>query len=296
MATNDLIDFINATSVEIEQEYYRIQKRVKDDPGTAGDQGEENWATIFKSWLPPNFQVVTKGRILSHDGIASPQVDVIILRPEYPTKLLDKKLYLAGGVLAAFECKLTLRLKHLEKFFQNSVKIKGLTKTRIGTPYKELQSPILFGLLAHSHNIEKTPDIKIDKKILDMDKVKINHPIYMPDIICVANIGTWISSKFAFINKCDAITSYIFHSKENKGTAQENVPIGSMLIYLMQKLGWEYSDLRSLSRYFTLTNIQGGGKGLQRQWKKLEYSNDLFDTMRTTKIKRQGYWNEWNII
>src|SRR5258706_2694249 len=106
--TNDLVDFMRTLTREMGDEYDRIQKRSLEDPGTAGDQGEENWATVFKDWLPPDYQVVTKGRLLSENGIAGPQVDIIILYPFYPKKLLDKKLYLTAGVAAAFECKNTL--------------------------------------------------------------------------------------------------------------------------------------------------------------------------------------------
>lgn len=89
-------------SDDIAAEYKRIRARAAEDPGTAGDQGEENWATLLRGWLPSQYQVVTKGRLISHNGTTSPQVDVIVLKPSYPPKLLDKKLYLAAGVAAAF--------------------------------------------------------------------------------------------------------------------------------------------------------------------------------------------------
>ena len=91
--TNDLVDFMHSLTREMGSEYERIQKRSTEDAGTAGDQGEENWATVFRNWLPADYQVVTKGRLLSEKGIASPQVDVIVLHPFYPKQLLDKKLY-----------------------------------------------------------------------------------------------------------------------------------------------------------------------------------------------------------
>ena len=97
MASHDLIDFITDASMAIELEYLRIQKRAKEDPGTAGDQGEENWAALLKNWLPPIFHVVTKGRIVDSRGVATPQIDVIVLKPEYPKALLDKKCFLLAG-------------------------------------------------------------------------------------------------------------------------------------------------------------------------------------------------------
>jgi len=74
------------------EEYDRIQKRATEDPETAGDQGEENWATLLRQWLP-----------------------------SYPQILLDKKLYLAGGVAVAFECKTTLKAAHVKATDETAV-------------------------------------------------------------------------------------------------------------------------------------------------------------------------------
>ena len=103
MSQHELLDFLKRTNEDIEREYERISWRVSEDPGTAGDQGEENWKKLLKLWLPSGFEIVTKGRILGTNGNASPQLDVIVLSPDYPKQLIDCKLYLAGGVVAAFE-------------------------------------------------------------------------------------------------------------------------------------------------------------------------------------------------
>ena len=70
----------------------------------------------------------------------------------YPEKLLDKKLYLAAGVVAAFECKITLKTEHIEQAMKTCATIKKLYPDREGTPYRELHTPIAYGLLAHSHS------------------------------------------------------------------------------------------------------------------------------------------------
>ena len=165
--SHDLHDFMNQITSEMSFEYERIQKRATEDPGTAGDQGEENWAKLLREWLPRGYEVVTKGRIISHDGKTSPQIDILVLKNSYPKKLLDKKLYLAAGVIAAFECKITLKPTHITEAFNKSVSIKGLYSERMGSPYRELHSPIIYGLLAHSHRLggkESTPEEKITKK------------------------------------------------------------------------------------------------------------------------------------
>src|ERR1700693_5406094 len=95
---HELFDFVGTVTRELAEEYDRIQKRATEDSGTAGDEGEENWADLLRKWLPPAYRVVTKGRILGHQGRASHQVDVIVIRPSYPPYLETKKLYLAAGV------------------------------------------------------------------------------------------------------------------------------------------------------------------------------------------------------
>ena len=102
-------------------EYDRIRVRTVEDPGTAGDEGEEAWAEVLRDWLPESYQIRTKGSgILASDGTAGPQIDIVVLRPGYPRRLLDKKLYLAGGVAAVFEVKNTLTAAHITKTWRNS--------------------------------------------------------------------------------------------------------------------------------------------------------------------------------
>ena len=110
---HDLTQLIQQATAEMAAEYGRIRARAQEDPGTAGDQGERNWADLLRRWLPKSYNVVTRGRIIFSNGEASGQVDVLVLSPSYPNGLLDKNLYLAAGVLAAFECKNTLRRQHI---------------------------------------------------------------------------------------------------------------------------------------------------------------------------------------
>ena len=47
----DLYEFMRQLSDEMAAEYRRIQMRATEDPGTAGDQGEENWAELLRGWI-----------------------------------------------------------------------------------------------------------------------------------------------------------------------------------------------------------------------------------------------------
>ena len=182
---------------EIEAEYLRIRFRAAEDPGTAGDQGEENWAELLREWLPPTYRIVTKGRILSSDGRASPQVDVLVLKDVYPEKLLNKKLYLSAGVAAAFECKTTLTANHIEQAAQTCVEIKSLYADRIGTPYQEIHSPVVYGLLSHSHSwkgARSTPAANVEHKWIQADHDYSQHPKHSLDLICVSDLEVWPES------------------------------------------------------------------------------------------------------
>jgi len=313
MQSNDLMDFMNSANRAMAEEYDRIQKRATEDPGTAGDQGEENWATLLRSWLPPTFQIVTKGRILSHDGIAGPQVDVLVLQPEYPRGLLDKKLYLSSGVLAAFECKLTLKAQDIEKFIQNSIAIKSLVETRLGTPYKELQNPILYGLLAHSHvwqEKESSPIENIEKKLVESDRSFIVHPIQMPDMICVANLTCWLTCKMVFLgpkqfsnwtedmknwygDNGSASSGYV---RRDIGQSENFAPVGIMITSLLNKLAWEYPNLQPLARYFILATIQWhSGSSLVRRWESAIYSDGIRPKIEAGQLTSGMSWNEWSL-
>lgn len=124
---HDLHTFMAQITHEMASEYDRIYAKTCDDPGTAGDEGEENWATLLREWLPPAYHVATKGRLISSDGRMSPQIDVLVLKPFYPRKLQEKKVWLANGVAAVFECKTTLRAEHISASAERCQAFKALS-------------------------------------------------------------------------------------------------------------------------------------------------------------------------
>ena len=293
----DLNDFILSAHRDIQDEYQRILKRVKEDPGTAGDQGEENWATLLRNWLPPTFQIVTKGRIIGFEGEPSPQIDVLVLRPEYPKKLLDKKLYLADGVLAAFECKIIFKVKHLEKAIQTSKAIKNLFIPRSESPYKQLHAPIVYGLLAHSHNLKKTKKENgkvILENLIKYDNVIVEHPREMIDIVCIADLATWSCSRWyhgPIDHKYSSTFYYTFMPKDHDMV--QVTSIGSFISQLLQKIAWEYEPLRGISLHFGLSGIAGSGIGKnQRKWEHTTIYNDL-EKYATNNLHRDRFWDEW---
>lgn len=314
---HDLHDFMRQITNEMSEEYERIQKRAAEDPGTAGDQGEENWAELFHEWLPPNYRVVTKGRIISSDGKTSPQVDVIVLKDIYPEKLVTKKLYLAAGVAAAFECKTTLKAMHIGKAMETSAIIKNLFPQRKGTPYKELHTPIIYGLLAHSHSWQgkrSTPEVNITGNLIQSDRAYITHPREGLDLICVADLGTWTLSKLTFFGpqqvgygedsqlasiygqSGSSMSYYVSHDVAAEGQTEHFTPIGALISYLSHKLAWENPALRDLADYYSTSNIAGGGMGHGRRWDSSIYSEDIRSLVVAGRLSNGVRWDEWSVF
>ena len=305
--SHDLHDFMRQLSIEMDAEYDRIQKRVTEDPGTAGDQGEENWAELLRGWLPRTYEVVTKGRIISADGRTSPQVDVLVLKDVYPEKLLNKKLYLAAGVAAAFECKTTLKASHIEHAIKTCTKIKSLYPNREGTPYKELHAPIVYGLLAHSHSWKapnSTPEANVEQTLLGYDYLHVPHPRQGLDLLCIADLAAWTLHKSTLFPRPrnsapqdeKAVTAYMKHTAARDDQVENFTPIGVLISSLSWRLAWEDSALRDVADYYRDTEISGNGSGKARIWAPNSiYSKKVYDRFRVraplTGIA--NVWDEW---
>jgi hypothetical protein len=311
-AQHELHDFLAESEKQIQAAYDRIQKRVTEDPGTAGDQAEENWAELFREWLPSYFQVVTKGRILAPSGEASPQVDVIVLLPSYPKGLISQKLFLAGGVAAAFECKTTLKSEHIQEALETSAKIQRAMPKREGSPYQELTSPIVFGLLAHSHNW-KSPTSRpveiIGNQLIASDLKFVSHPRESLDVLCVADLGTWTISKMNYMSPhqfpdpamatiygSKANTSYICHGLNVAQKKPFFSPLGALFSSLYHKLAWTFPDMRGLDNYFRQVNVMGDGMGAMRSWDLSIYSEKTRQRIQNGECRNgAGFFDEWTL-
>ena len=312
-ATHELHDFVTASERRIQEEYDRIQKRAREDPGTAGDQGELNWAELFRDCLPPYFQVVTKGRILAPSGAASPQVDVLVLMPSYPKGLLSHNLYMAGGVVAAFECKTTLIAAHIQSTLETSSKIQGALPKREGSPYKELNSPIIFGLLAHSHSWKaenSKPLENIGSTLFESDAKFVQHPREALDVLCVADLGAWTVTKMNYINPNQfpdpamaalyggwASSGYVGHYLNLPRQEPTFSPLGTLFSFLYHKLAWAYPDMRNLDNYFSQVRMRGTGEGMTRRWNLSIYSEKTKERVSNGECQNPGeHFDEWSQV
>lgn len=288
----------------LSDEYERIRSRALEDPGTAGDQGEENWAQLLREWLPSTYHVETRGRILASDGRASPQVDVLVLSPAYPKYLLSKKLYLSAGVVAAFECKTTLEASHITNAVKTAIAIRDLFSVREGSPYKELFSPLTFGLLSHSYSWKgknSTPIENVEARLLEDDRSFVQHPRQMLDVLCIADLACWSTLRATppGLNGT-TLTAYMQHSQVVSASMPEEnrmaspTPVGALLTALLYRLAWEDPILQDLSAFFRNSHLEGNAQGLQRQWPISIYSEPIRPQI-PAGVPWGGIWGEWSL-
>jgi Domain of unknown function (DUF6602) len=309
MRRHDFFKLMAAVKESLAHDYRKIRARSSEDPGTAGDQAEEDWAQIFRNWLPAIYPVVTKGRILFEDGSSSPQVDIIILKPSYPRGLRSEKYIFAGGVIAAFECKLTLRKEHIDQAFQRAFEIKKKARKRLGTPYDELNSPPIIGLLAHSHAFRgKKPSWAIHEAVEQFQAKYAEHPRELLDIICVADAATLPLGKDLIIERDlnkDEIeelkemeaenlisTIYIIHDEDRKNPYDTGAILAGLMHDLTYRMAFEDTSIRDWADHLSYLGSYGG-IGRPVYWTEEELSPEVRRRLKKDGRDSEG-WSKWS--
>ena len=311
--SHDLFQFMQQATDELAAEYQRIHERSLEDPGTAGDEGEENWRHLLQDWLPASYTVVTKGRILFESGEASNQMDVVVLKPSYPKGLIDKKRYLAAGVAACFECKLTLRSGDIDDFAEHAVALKRLAPRGTGSARRELFSAPIYGLLAHTHDWRSpgsNPLANLSNAVFAADARHVRHPRETMDTICVADLATLSVSKIAYegpaislwdmmrearhLPEGGAVETHYMQPRESEQPVP--APVGVMMTNLVGNLAWSDPDLRDISRYFTVAGLYGAGEGRGRVWNIDDvYTPETLRSLHAGNFVNGDPWNENSI-
>jgi len=277
---HDFIDLLLQEEKTLVDKHTNLLKnnRARNNPTTVGDSAEEQWKAFFETFLP-NYQIVTHGTITNENGTDGNQFDVLILHPNYPRKL-SSKFYFSSGVLALFECKLTLNKSHIFETIRKVAETKRLFKSQEGTFNSEVNPLPIFGLLAHSHSWKCNNDQLDDllfSHFITADKKYINHPREMLDLICVADYQTWIKScgysivqnmnlppSIRFPEDLDILTVYSI--LKSQGLSQKDIPIGNAMIHVLQLLSQVDPGLLNLENYYREVLKPTEIKGVGRNW------------------------------
>jgi hypothetical protein len=309
MNRHDFFKLMAAANESLANDYKRIRQRSLDGPGTAGDQAEEDWAELFRNWLPATYPVITKGRILFEDGTSSPQIDVLVLRPSYPLGLRHEKYILAGGVVAAFECKLTLRKQHIDHAFRVAAEIKRKSRKITGTPYDELSCGPILGLLAHSHALRgKRASWKVYEIVEEFQTDHVEHPRELLDIICVADAATIPLGKSVLIG-CDLdkheietlkeaeannliSTMYVINDEDKTNPHDVGAILATLIHELTVRMAFDDPSIREWADHLSYIGIYGG-IGRPVFWTEDELSLNV--RRRLKKVGREiDRWSKWS--
>lgn len=294
----------------------RIAARSAEDPGTAGDEVEEQWATFLRDWLPTDYTVVTKGRVLSELGEASPQVDVLVLSPAYPRALIRKKLYLAAGVVAAFECKLTLRARDLKKTAAVAATMAKFSTPQSGTPFRDVHRSFYLGLLANDHELGTKQVSPLDHihDLLHRYSESASHPRELVDVVCVGNVGIVAKTIDVHVRGVErdplcvsalaelavdiAVSSgFTMYSPSEHHEWPEGVPLSLFIARLLERLAQDDTRLRSFVEYYnTAAAVFGVGLGRFGYWDGEVLSKESIAALRASpSLAEEEGWSEWSL-
>lgn len=314
--THDLTDFIGRSADQLAAEYRRIRARAREDPGTAGDEGEENWRELLEDWLPSDLTVTTKGRIIGANGERSRQLDVVVLRPGYPKALINRKVYLAGGVLAAFECKLTLKPAHVARAAENARLIRRLSADRVGTPYAESHASIIVGILAHSAEFGREPHDRMDR-LLQAELDRDAHPRETMDAICVADLGCWrsLTTHMSRLEPPELWTatrelhrlpeiggSTVLYMRSDPGRAPTQTSgdsLWALIERLNRRIAWELPQYQAISQYLTIAQGERGNSQsvAARSWPFDYLSVPVRAGVLRGGLTNRGWaWDPWGMV
>lgn len=282
---HELTTFMQQDAAELKSEYDRIHAISAEDPGTAGDEGEEIWAEVLRNWLPESYQVVTKGRLLAADGSRGPQMDILVLRPGYPRRLLNKKLYLVAGVAAAFESKNTLKPAHLVRAFDQAEAIRALESTRSSTVFSELVPEVFFGVLAHTtswSSPEAEQKERLDQ-LLQEQLFVTPGPRSVPSMLCVADLACWSMLRFSYngpgLTGWEATQAYMDLPDEGAATlacmrfvdgdilgGAPPTPIAAAVASILERLSHDDAAVQPLAQYFHAAGQSGSASSVASRW------------------------------
>lgn len=165
------IEYDKSSQRQLAEERKKLKATSRCNPDSAGECTEDIFAELVRNLIPDEFKVVTRARIEFDNPGESPQLDLVILKPGGEKRLNNLKSYPLSSVLAAFECKLTLRKRDLEKaaLTANAIKCNyanGMASHTSPTQYEIGSCRPYFGILALGW--EKGDDISLVTQFVDV--------------------------------------------------------------------------------------------------------------------------------
>ena len=236
-------------------------------------------------------------------------MDILVLNPSYPRGLGKEKYVFSGGVVAAFECKLCLRKRDLDKAFKVAAEIKRKATPVLGTPYDELNVPPIFGILAHSQSLGKGRSAwKLHDAVENYQTKYTEHPREFVDIICVATSATLLMGKQVLIgndlcegdrealreaNMTGAIsTMYVICEEDIEDTFSTGAVLASLIMELTHRLAFTDLGIRPWADHLSCLGVYGG-IGRPVYFEESVLSANVRDRLLQTGFE-DDRWSKWS--
>lgn len=226
-----------------------------DDPGSAGDVAELKWKSFLEIHMP-RYTIVTKGVITSDQSSPSPQIDVIVITPDCPTNVIERREIPVQYVIAVFESKLNLRLQDIAKAVRTAHAIKAA--------YRRTRDPIagippFYGVLGLGHAIANKSKLPfesvadaIERHDSEVGSIDMIDALAVPQAFCLsADPEIFCSDSESAPLRMDLHKIYkVLGDPESDGPA--DCALGLFLYKLFSYLEKRDSDFRSMREIYSL--------------------------------------------
>lgn len=154
------------------------------------------------------------------------------------------------------------------------------------------------------------PAENVTRKLWAADRAEVRYPREMLDVLCVADLAAWSSTRMTFMGPCfvnawteqfasiygsagSTTTSYIGPADHGSGPGN---PIGVTIAKVLQHLAWEDPSLRPIADYWRLAGLWGSGAGAIRLWDPAAiYSASVAPRVMAGALVNGEAWNEWSM-
>lgn len=138
----------------VKDDYEEARRHAQEsDPQQAGHVGESTWQRLLSQW-GPSLPVVTRKYIVGPGGSTN-EIDILVLKPDYPVGLRCEPSVLVSGVAAAFSSKTTLKKPHIREAIEQKRMLLDVAEYPEKSVRQILCGPVPFGLLCHSTSVQE---------------------------------------------------------------------------------------------------------------------------------------------
>lgn len=284
-----LSDYFADMQQKMQMHYERIRdNHSRRDPGIAGDKGETNWKQLFQDWFP-QFNYMTKVSLVDTKGVQSPEVDLVILRPDFPRPLLENKEVIIDAVVAAFECKLTFYATELPDVLKKARVVKEMaSRPFLHDAYFLLNGRFPYGLLSHSHEWqrpESKPMENMERNLETSIYSIATHPSRLLDFACIADVATWRTHTMGYSSSRETHITTLLSTYGTEPSTRPAPAIGQLLVWLNHRLG----TLGHLEPWFATavgssTGVTASMRGNPYSWPDTEFSEDVIAKAKSGEL------------